>query len=83
MGNYFWDGRIVCILFGFYPNLKAKGSVCLPPAPPYPTLILLTCMVHQILQVLNRSMQRASPSLGVLGLQGGYSGDDSVCKSTL
>lgn len=81
MGKYFWDGRIVCILFGFQ-SLKAKGSVHLPSDPPYPTLIFLTCMVHQILQVLNRSVQGASPSLGVLGLQGGYSQDDSVCKST-
>lgn len=67
----------------FSPTQRAKGSIRLLPDLPNPALTLPTCIVHQILQVLNRSVWRASPSRGVLSLQGGYSRDDSVCKSTL
>lgn len=77
------DRRILCILFGFQPNFKAKGSVYLSPNLPYSTLTLPTRTVHQILQVLKQSVARASPSYGVLSLKNGCSRDDTVCKSIL
>lgn len=62
----------------FSPTQRAQGMIPLPPDPPYPTLTPPNTHGPSGLQIFNRSVQRASPSYGLLNLHGGYSIDDSL-----